>query len=48
MVRMRNVVLSPKEHLSLPNKRRKDGVITYCGFALQFKGHPVPNTVTMH
>jgi hypothetical protein len=23
-------------------------VITYCGFALQFKGHPVPNTVTMH
>jgi phosphomethylpyrimidine synthase len=43
---MRNVVLRhPKEHLGLPKKRRKDGVITYkiaAHAADLAKGHPFP------
>jgi phosphomethylpyrimidine synthase len=40
---MRNVVLRhPKEHLGLPNKRRKDGVITYkiAAHAADLISHP--------
>jgi phosphomethylpyrimidine synthase len=47
-----NVVLCYiKEHLGLPNKDVKDGVITYkisAHAADLAKGHPARNTVTMH